>query len=248
MRKHTLFISDLHLEDSHTHITTLFLRFLTEKASHCDALYILGDLFETFIGDDENTPLHQKVTQGLSQLSAAGVPIYLMHGNRDFLLGKAFAKRCQATLIPDPTVIDLYGKRTLLMHGDTLCTQDVKYLAFRKKARNVFLQKLFLARSLKKRQAIAAKARELSRIHTQQTNTAILDVTPSEVPRIMQQHDAQHLIHGHTHRPGFHYLRQQDRFLFRAILGDWEKTGYFLACDIDGAWRLESVRACSKSR
>ena len=208
---HTLFISDLHLDDSRPEITQLFMAFLTTKATQSDALYILGDLFETYIGDDEKTALQQQVIQALSALKQTGMPVYLMHGNRDFLIGKSFAKQSQVTLLPDPTIIDLYGTKTLLLHGDTLCTKDIKYLAFRKKVRNVFLQKIFLMLSIKKRLAIAKKARHISEIHNQNTELAILDATPEEIPHIMQKYNVQQLIHGHTHRPAIHYFWLKSR-------------------------------------
>jgi UDP-2,3-diacylglucosamine hydrolase len=237
----TLFISDLHLEDSRPDITALFLAFLEKEASYCDALYILGDLFEAFIGDDENTALHQKVSNALSSLNKKGVPIYLMHGNRDFLIGKSFIRRSQVTLIADPTIIDLYGRKTLLMHGDTLCTQDINYLTFRKKARNPLLKRLFLALPLKKRQALAEKARAISKTHTHTVDMRILDVTPAEIPLVMEKYHVQQLIHGHTHCPGFHYFWRNGQLFSRYTLSDWEKTGHFFTYDHKGSSRLQTL-------
>lgn len=237
----TLFISDLHLDDSRPEITQLFMEFLKKEATQSDALYILGDLFETFIGDDENTVLQQQVIQSLSALNQAGVPVYLMHGNRDFLIGKSFAKKSQVTLLPDPTIIDLYGTKTLLLHGDTLCTKDVKYLAFRKKVRNVFLQKIFLATSIKKRRAMTEKARGMSKAHNQNTDPAILDATPEEIPRIMEKYNVHQLIHGHTHRPSLHYFWLQSNLFSRIVLSDWEKSGHFLEYDANGTCRSRFI-------
>lgn len=244
----TLFISDLHLEDSRPNITAIFLAFLEKEAPYCDALYILGDLFEAFIGDDENTALHQKISSALSRLNDLGVPVYLMHGNRDFLIGKHFIHRSQVTLIEDPTVINLYGKKTLLMHGDTLCTQDVKYLAFRKKARNNLLKKLFLALPLKRRQALAEKARAISKTHTRTVDMRSLDVTPAEIPLIMGKYQVEQLIHGHTHHPGLHFFWRNGRLFSRYTLSDWENTGHFLAYSDKGLSRLQTIVEILESR
>lgn len=235
----TLFISDLHLDNSRADITQLFIGFLNSEAIRSDALYILGDLFETFIGDDENTALQQQVAESLSTLRQKGVPVYFMHGNRDFLIGKTFAKQSQITLIPDPTVIDLYGTKTLLLHGDTLCTQDTKYLTFRKIVHNRFLQKIFLARSLEKRRAMAEKARSMSKAHTSNAALSILDATPEEIPRIMKKHHVHQLIHGHTHRPALHYFWIKSQLYSHIVLSDWENRGHFLEYEANGVCRLK---------
>lgn len=235
---HTLFISDLHLDDSRPEITALFMRFLKNEAKHADALYILGDLFETFIGDDEKTALQQQVCEALLALSKNAIPIYLMHGNRDFLIGKQFAKQSGIKILPDPTVIDLYGKPTLLLHGDTLCTQDVDYLKFRKKVRNVLLQKIFLAQSLKTRRLLTEKARRVSKKHNEKTSLDILDATAEEIPRLMQKYQVNQMIHGHTHRPSLHYFWLNSQPFFRIVLSDWETMGHFLSCDEVGTCRL----------
>ncbi len=234
----TLFISDLHLDSSHPEIIRLFMQFLTQEATKSDALYILGDLFETFIGDDENTSLQQQVAKALSILRQTGVLIYFMHGNRDFLIGKVFAEQSQINIIPDPTIIDLYGTKTLLLHGDTLCTQDIQYLAFRKKVRNRFLQKIFLATPIKTRRSIAQKARRVSEAHNRQMVLSILDATPEEIPKVMQQYNVQQLIHGHTHRPALHYFWRGSELFSHIVLSDWEKSGHFLECYENGVCRL----------
>ena len=235
---HTLFISDLHLSPSHPHITEYFFQLLKKEATHADALYILGDLFETYIGDDENTSLHQSVT---SQLKKLDVPIYFMHGNRDFLIGKKFINACGATLLEDPTVIDLYGKPTLLMHGDTLCTQDKKYLAFRRIVHNPFVQKLFLKLPLTFRQQLATSARSASNQHTQKATASILDVTPEEIPRIMQHYQVHQLIHGHTHQPSIHLFWLHQKLFTRIVLSDWDHKGHFLVCYEDGLCRTAEI-------
>lgn len=235
---HTLFISDLHLDDSRPEITALFMRFLKTDAKHAGALYILGDLFETFIGDDEKTTLQEEVCDALLKLTKHGVPVYLMHGNRDFLIGKRFAKQSGVKILPDPTIIDLYGKPTLLLHGDTLCTQDIDYLVFRKKARNVLLQKIFLAQPLKIRRLLTEKGRRISKKHNEKTPLAILDATAEEIPRLMQKHQVNQMIHGHTHRPSLHYFWLHSQPFFRMVLSDWETTGHFLSCNENGTCRL----------
>ena len=236
----TLFISDLHLNISHPKITEFFLHFIKTEARHADALYILGDLFETYIGDDEKNMLHDSVSQALVQLKKLGVTTYLLRGNRDFLMGEKFADACQARLLQDATVIDLYGKPTLIMHGDTLCTQDKKYLAFRKKVHNARIQKMFLMLPLNLRQRIAKKARNISHLHTQKIAAPFLDVTPSEVQIIMQKHQVHQLIHGHTHRPSVHDFWLQKQHFRRIVLSDWGNRGHFLAYDASGLCRLES--------
>lgn len=235
----TLFIADLHLNESRPDLTALFLQFLQTQAKNADALYILGDLFESYIGDDEKTPLQKQVSQALYHLKERGIPVYLMQGNRDFLMGKAFAKRCGATLLKDPTIIHLYGTPTLLMHGDTLCTQDTDYLAFRKKARHFFYQTLFLLQSLKKRREIFTKARQISQMHNRNTALAILDATPSAIPEVMLQYGVRQLIHGHTHRPSLHYFWQTGERYLRIVLSDWENHGHFLVYEQNGVCRLE---------
>lgn len=237
----TLFIADLHLNELRPDLTTLFLQFLQTQATNANALYILGDLFESYIGDDEKTPLQHQISEALYRLKQHGIPVYLMHGNRDFLIGKAFAKRCGATLLKDPTIINLYGIPTLLMHGDTLCTQDTDYLAFRKKARHFFYQTLFLLQSLKKRREIFTKARKISQMHNRNTALAILDATPSAIPDVMLKHGVHQLIHGHTHRPSLHYFWQGRERYLRIVLSDWENHGHFLVCDQNCAFRLKTV-------
>lgn len=236
----TLFISDLHLEEQRPDITAIFFEFLKNEAVDADALYILGDLFEVWIGDDENTELHQVVTANLKTLSKH-TPIYFMHGNRDFLIGKKFATASQCKILRDPTVIDLYGTPTLLMHGDTLCTEDKAYLKFRKRVRNWFVQKMFLAKSLAKRKHIADQMRKGSQEHTSQADKKIMDVTPEEIPRVMQKHKVQQLIHGHTHRPCIHHLELNNAQATRFVLSDWHKSGGALVVSTSGDKKLVTL-------
>ncbi|MBK1871954.1 UDP-2,3-diacylglucosamine diphosphatase [Marinobacter sp. 1-3A] len=225
----TLFISDLHMEESRPDITGAFLRFLEEKAPGAEQLYILGDFFEAWIGDDERTPLQEQAAAALRALSDRGTRVFLMHGNRDFLLGEVFCERAGATLLDDPTLIDLYGTPTLLMHGDSLCTADVEYQKFRAKMRNPQMQKMILARPLKDRQQMARQLREMSMASNQGKAEDIMDVTPEEVVRIMEAHDVPQLIHGHTHRPAEHSLEVNGKAAQRIVLGDWDKHVWWLA-------------------
>ena len=224
----TRFISDLHLEESRPDITSAFLSFLDEKAQAIDALYILGDFFEAWIGDDEKTPLQNQVAEALRQVSGTGTAVYLMHGNRDFLIGEDFCRRSGATLLPDPTVVDLYGTPTLLMHGDSLCTADVEYQKFRASMRNQQWQQMFLQRPLADRQLVARQLREISMAKNQGKEEFIMDVTPEEVVREMEAHQVQRLIHGHTHRPAVHKLQANGQPARRIVLGDWAENAWWL--------------------
>jgi UDP-2,3-diacylglucosamine hydrolase len=212
----TLFISDLHLDPSRPAVTGALADFLG-RHTDCEALYILGDLFEAWIGDDDDAPLGLEVRDMLAQFRAAGSRLYLMHGNRDFLLGEDFCRAAGATLLPDPTVADLHGTPTLLMHGDTLCTRDRDYQAFRQQARAAAWQAQLLARPLKERRQLAAQLRQVSADATSNKAEDIMDVTPAEVTRTMAEHGVSRLIHGHTHRPAIH----EEQTGQRLVLGDW---------------------------
>ncbi len=229
----SLFISDLHLDDERPRITELFLRFLRGEARDAQALYILGDLFESWIGDDDDAPLAQSVQDALAELTGSGVRAYFMAGNRDFLVGGGFAARSGVTLLTDPTRVDLAGVPTLLMHGDTLCTDDVAYQKFRAQVRDPAWQSMFLAQPLAQRRAFAAQAREQSRLHTGSTMAQIMDVTDSAVREALGVHGAARLIHGHTHRPARHRVDLGDRMAERIVLGDWYDQGSVLRVDGD---------------
>jgi len=217
----TLFISDLHLDETRPQIVELFTRFLTREARGADALYILGDLFESWIGDDDDGALPERVAQALRTLRDSGVPIYFMHGNRDFLLDADYAERAGLTLLADPNVVDLHGERTLLMHGDTLCTDDTAYQEFRAVVRNPDWQKQFRARSLSERHAFAAQARAESVKHTAGAKPEIMDVNQGAVVAAMRKHAVRMLIHGHTHRPATHRFNLDGQAAERIVLGDW---------------------------
>lgn len=224
----TLFISDLHLEEARPDITGAFLSFLKDKALGIERLYILGDFFEAWIGDDERTPLQEQVANALREVRDSGTNIYLMHGNRDFLIGEDFCERAGATLLNDPTVIDLYGTPTLLMHGDSLCTADVEYQKFRTNMRNPQMVKMLLARPLEDRQQMARQLREISMAKNQSKAETIMDVTPEEVIRELENHNVQQIIHGHTHRPAVHKLNANGGPARRIVLGDWDKMIWWL--------------------
>jgi len=224
----TRFISDLHLEESRPDITDAFLAFVKDKAMGIDALYILGDFFEAWIGDDEHTPLQETVAAALSEVKASGTAIYLMHGNRDFLIGEDYCNRAGATLLPDPSIVDLYGTPYLLMHGDSLCTADVEYQKFRDNMRNPQWQQMMLQRPLEDRKKMARQLREISMAKNQGKEESIMDVTPDEVVREMEAPGVQDMIHGHTHRPAEHDLTANGAPARRIVLGDWHENVWWL--------------------
>jgi UDP-2,3-diacylglucosamine hydrolase len=235
----TLFISDLHLHESRPGVTGAFYSFLQTQAKNAEALYILGDFFDAWIGDDDDAPLGQEVAEQLRALSAQGTKIYLMHGNRDFLLGHQFAQATGASLIPEGTIIDLYGCSTLLLHGDDLCTGDTEYLAFRAQVRSPEWQQHILAQPLEARRALAAELREKSQSMNSLKAQDIMDVTPQEVVRVMQEARVTRLIHGHTHRPARHALTVDGRAAERIVLGDWHDKGWCLKANAENL-ELES--------
>ncbi|AMX02689.1 UDP-2,3-diacylglucosamine diphosphatase [Microbulbifer thermotolerans] len=222
----TYLISDLHLDETRPQITAAFFDFLRNRAAGAKALYILGDFFEVWIGDDDDAPLANQVAQALREYSSTGVEVYLMHGNRDFLLGHDFAQRAGATLLPDPSCVTFNGQKVLLMHGDTLCTRDIEYQAFRQQARDPNWQKNLLAKPLEERRAIAAQIRAVSKTMNSRKAEDIMDVTEDEVERVMREHGVQLLIHGHTHRPARHPLSVKGEPGERIVLGDWGEHGW----------------------
>ncbi|EOC1311494.1 UDP-2,3-diacylglucosamine diphosphatase [Cronobacter turicensis] len=221
----TLFIADLHLCPEEPAITAGFLRFLAGTAREADALYILGDLFEAWIGDDDPQPLHREIAAALRALVQFGVPCYFIHGNRDFLLGRRFARESGMQLLPEEQVLDLYGRRVLIMHGDTLCTDDAGYQAFRAKVHKPWLQTLFLALPLRLRRRIAARMRAGSKASNSLKDLAIMDVNPQAVVDTMTRQQVQWLIHGHTHRPAVHTLEANGQPAHRVVLGAWHSEG-----------------------
>lgn len=217
----TLLISDLHLDPQRPRILDLFADLLAGEARRADALYILGDLFDSWIGDDDDAALAAQVAQTTRALRDSGVPIWFMHGNRDFLLGADYAARAGMSLLADPSVVELGGERVLLMHGDTLCTDDTEYLKFRALVRDPRWQAQFLAKPLAERRAFAAQARGESRRHTSAAKPEIMDVNQEAVAAAMRTHGVHKLIHGHTHRPATHQFDLDGRTAERVVLGDW---------------------------
>ncbi|WP_177334377.1 UDP-2,3-diacylglucosamine diphosphatase [Klebsiella variicola] len=221
----TLFIADLHLQTEEPAITAGFLRFLQGEARQADALYILGDLFEAWIGDDDPNPLHQQIASAIKAVVDAGVPCYFIHGNRDFLVGQRFARQSGMLLLAEEERLDLYGREVLIMHGDTLCTDDPGYLAFRAKVHTPWLQRLFLALPLLIRRRIAARMRADSKAANSSKSMDIMDVNPQAVVDVMERHHVQWLIHGHTHRPAVHELQANGQPAWRVVLGAWHSEG-----------------------
>lgn len=229
----TLFISDLHLSPYQPGISRLFMDFLTQHTANAERLYILGDLFEVWLGDDMVLPDYQPVIAELKQLSER-IPVYVMHGNRDFLMREQFAEMSGCQLLDDAEVIDLYGKQTLLLHGDTLCTDDTAYQNFRAMVRNPDWQNEMLAKSPEERLALAKKYREASQEANQEKQDAIMDVNQQAVEQTMQEYKVQHLIHGHTHRPAIHRFELDGEAAERIVLSDWGEKGSMLVCDEKG--------------
>jgi UDP-2,3-diacylglucosamine hydrolase len=227
----TLFISDLHLDPNNPALIQLAVDFLNTIATQCDELYILGDLFNVWLGDDLIPEAFSPVIQQLQKLHHSKIKLYLMVGNRDFMMGKAFAHSIGATLLPDIHVIDLYGTQTLLLHGDTLCTDDVQYQRYRRWSRNKVLQWLFRHMPLKFRQGLASKIKQKSRQQKQTKSTLIMDVNTTEVSRVMTKFGVSQLIHGHTHRPAIHHLELTESPANRIVLGDWHNEVSYLLCN-----------------
>ncbi len=216
---HILFISDLHLSDRAPETLDAFQYFLTTQASKADTLFILGDLFEAWIGDDNTSPITQEVEKQIRTLQSQGIKIYYMHGNRDFLLGKKFATECGMELLPDPFVLCVDNQTIVLTHGDLLCTDDKHYQTFRKIVHLSWIQKLFLLSPLIFRQQIAGLLRQQSKIATPKKSTMMMDVNADAANAMMHKHQAHILIHGHTHKPACHDMHEGKRY----VLGAWDE-------------------------
>jgi UDP-2,3-diacylglucosamine hydrolase len=235
----TLFISDLHLQPSQPELLRACLEFLDRTARGAEALYVLGDLFEVWIGDDDDAPWLEELATAFHALANDGTRLYFLHGNRDFLLGTDFAQRCGMELLPELTLIDLYGRKTLLLHGDTLCTADTEYLKFRAQVRNPQWQQMILGQSLDNRRALAGALRNESKMAGDAKSMAIMDVTPTEVVRVMEEENIDLMIHGHTHRPARHALSMGGKPAERIVLGDWTATqGWYLKAAAGGKIEL----------
>lgn len=237
---YTLFISDLHLHPAFPDVAELFEQFLATHHKKADALYILGDFFEAWIGDDDPDPFYTRIKRLLREFSLE-VDTYFMHGNRDFLVGKHFAKETGITLIAQPYSIRIYDEKFLMLHGDDLCLEDTAHLAFRKKALNPFFQQQFLQMPFEQRYAFAEQLRLASKAHMQTISEEIMDVTPSEIVRLAEEHAADCFIHGHTHRPSIHYFKNSfanNKHTYHIVLSDWHEQGNFLQLFESGEKRL----------
>jgi len=230
---HTLFIADLHLESDREDISDLFYKFLKNEARDADALYILGDLFEVWFGDDNPSEYPAFVATQIKAVSDSGVPVYYIHGNRDFTIGRRYAKKSGMIILPEAKVIDLYGHPTLIMHGDSLCTLDVAYQKFRKKSRSWWWKSIMLSLPLSYRQKLARDVREKSKLKKQGADLTIMDVTQDEVELQMKKFGVDRLIHGHTHRPAIHKFSVNNQPLERIVLGDWYSQGSILKVTAD---------------
>lgn len=228
------FISDLHLSDKHPELTQAFFVFLNESKEACTHLYILGDLFEAWIGDDDDTPLYQEIKKALLTFTTNGPKTFFIHGNRDFLIGKSFAEDTGITILPDPYSLDINGQNVVLSHGDFLCTDDTDYIAFRDQVRTEAWQSNFLQKDLTERKEIAASMRDASQEATAEKSKTITDVNTAAVESFIAEHNPNLFIHGHTHRPGIHEINSSKRI----VLGDWGADGWFLSID-DQEFSLE---------
>jgi UDP-2,3-diacylglucosamine hydrolase len=236
----TLFVSDLHIRPERSDITRRFLYFLEKRAAGVERLYILGDLFDAWVGDDDPTPPNGRIITGLKKCVAAGTAIYFQQGNRDFLVGERFAEASGIQLLLDYEVIDLYGTPTLIMHGDLLCTDDIAYLAFRDKARQPEWQRIMLSKPLFLRLTISRWYRLRSHFHKRRKPAEIMDVNQSAVQETMRQHGVTRLIHGHTHRPGVHEFDHDGGPAQRFVLSEWNSGGDVLCWDA-GGYRIEPI-------
>lgn len=232
-----LFISDLHLQEAQPAITAAFLAFLTQQAPQAQQLYLLGDLFEYWAGDDDlDDPYHRTIISAIRRVSDAGVAVFWIAGNRDFLVGARFAEAAGLTLLPELHVTDIAGQRVVLLHGDAQCTEDLKYMEFRAMVRQPAWQAQFTAMPLAQRKAIIAGMRASSRQEQGSKSYDIMDVTPQAIAEVFAQSGASIMIHGHTHRPALHEYGAQRRY----VLPDWEPQaspprGGWIAIGTDGA-------------
>ena len=235
----TLFVSDVHLDVKRPAIVDLFNQFLLKRALHADALYILGDLFEYWIGDDAPHQEYQSTFNALKKVSSSNTPVYFLHGNRDFLVATKFAKQTGISLLSEEHVVNIYGQNILLMHGDTLCIDDIAYQRFRKKAHKKWLQWVVLHLPITTRQSLAQRLRDTSTQATAEKHADIMDVNQSAVETAMQRNNTKTLIHGHTHRPAIHDFKINSVTYKRAVLGDWYTHGSVISANYDGI-NLES--------
>lgn len=230
----TLFVSDVHLHAERPEMAITFLTFLNNRAGQADALFILGDLFDIWLGDDDDTPPYPDILTSLRSLVDGGTPVTVMHGNRDFLIGERFANATGCKVIPESAVINIYGTLTLIMHGDTLCTDDVEYQAMRRQVRDPAWQQQMLALPLEKRRELGKDIREEARQRSVHKSPDIMDVNQAAVEAAMLNHGVVQLIHGHTHRPAVHDFAIDGKAARRIVLGDWYAQDSVLVCDESG--------------
>lgn len=235
-----LFVSDLHIDDHHPEIAAQFLSFLAGEARGAEDLYILGDLFEVWIGDDDPDPMKRHVLRGLHELTESGVACHFMRGNRDFLTGEVFADRTGCTMLEDLQTVDLFGTPALLLHGDTLCLDDHRYQEFRRMVRSDDWQQHFLSQPVHHRMAMARQARDASRSHTQTMPAEIMDVSQAAVDAVMRETGVLTMIHGHTHRPAVHHFQLDGQPATRIVLGDWYEQGSVVRWSSEG-YSLDSI-------
>jgi UDP-2,3-diacylglucosamine hydrolase len=238
----TLFASDLHLDSEAPWAIDAFLAFLEGPARQSDALYLLGDLFEAWVGDDDDDTAHRRACDGIARLTGAGVPVYVMHGNRDFLIGEVFEKRTGAKLLPDPVMVELHGLPTLLSHGDVFCTEDPAYQDLRSIVRKPGWQRRFLSLPLSTRRTLASAARAGSKAHTERQIPVLMDVNPEAVIRAMRATGARQLIHGHTHRPAIHQFEVDGRKAERVVLAPWYESASCVGVDAGGVREIALPR------
>lgn len=236
----TLFISDLHLEAGRPEIGEQFLSFLGNEARDAEALYILGDLFEVWLGDDDPNPYYTSMKVAIRELTDSGVPVFFMHGNRDFTIGDIFSGETGVEILDDPVIVDLYGQSVLLSHGDALCTDDVQYQQVRAMTRNPEWQTMMLAKSIEERIAFSIQARKDSMAHSNSVSAEIMDVNLEAVVATLRQHGTSIMLHGHTHRPAIHDVDLGNRLATRIVLGDWFEQGSVVRWDENGP-RLETM-------
>ena len=234
----TFFISDLHLEADRPEIGEQFVAFLAGPAREADALYILGDLFEAWVGDDDPSSYYADMKAAIREVSESGVPVYFMHGNRDFMIGERFAEETGVTLLPDPYPVELHGEKVLLSHGDYLCTDDVEYQKVRAMTRDPGWQAMMMEKPLEERLAFARQARATSKARSASMTEEIADVNEDAVEEAVREHGVDVLLHGHTHRPAVHPFHVDERPVHRIVLGDWYEQGSMVEWDEDGP-RLE---------
>ena len=230
----TLFLSDLHVSDQHPEISEHLEEFLLEEGSKADTIFVLGDLFEYWLGDDDPNPLFKEIKQLFKKLSDKNISIFFMHGNRDFLIGESFAEETGCHILHDPHVIDLYGKKILISHGDIFCTDDKEYQLFRNQTRDPAWKESILSKSLSFREEFAKKARLESSKHTSSKKNEIMDVNKDEILKMYEKYNVDLIIHGHTHRPAIHDIFFNGKNCQRIVLGDWYEQGSILWCDETG--------------